>query len=66
MRVIVIRASLVLVVDVGVTVLAVALGWAVGLYVGRVKDALDDWQTSARDDRFPTIRQTLHQVMHPQ
>jgi len=64
--VIVIRASLVLVVDVGVTVLAVAIGWAVGLYVGRVKDALDDWQTSAWDDRFPTIRQTLHQVMHPQ
>jgi len=36
MRVIVIRASLVLVVGVGVTVLAVALGWAVGLYAGRV------------------------------
>ncbi len=31
-----------------------------------LKDALDDWQTSAWDDRFPTIRQTLHQVMHPQ
>ena len=30
------------------------------------KDALDDWQTSAWDDRFPTIRQTLHQVMHSQ
>ena len=29
-------------------------------------DALDDWQTSAWDDLFPSIRQTLNQVMHPQ
>ncbi len=28
-------------------------------------DALDDWQTSAWDDLFPSIRQTLNQVMHP-
>jgi MFS family permease len=40
MRVIVIRASLVLVVGVGVTVLAVALDWAVGLYAGRVLASL--------------------------
>src|SRR5229473_969131 len=26
-------------------------------------DALDDWQTSAWDDLFPSIRQTLNQVM---
>jgi hypothetical protein len=26
-------------------------------------DALDDWQTSAWDDRFPSIRQTLDKVM---
>ena len=30
------------------------------------KDALDDWQTSAWDDRFPSIRQTLNKVMHRQ
>ena len=29
-------------------------------------DALDDWQTSAWDDRFPSLRQTLQKVMHPQ
>jgi hypothetical protein len=29
-------------------------------------DALDDWQTSAWDDLFPSFRQTLNQVMHPQ
>jgi hypothetical protein len=40
MRVIVIRASLVLVVGVGVTVLAVAPGRAVGLYAGRVLASL--------------------------
>jgi len=28
------------------------------------KDAFDDWQTSAWDDRFPTIRKTLKQVMY--
>jgi Ion channel len=27
---------------------------------------LDDWQTSAWDDRFPSIHQTLDKVMHPQ
>ncbi len=27
-------------------------------------DTLDDWQTSAWDERFPSIRQTLHKVMH--
>jgi len=26
---------------------------------------LDDWQTSAWDEMFPSIRQTLNQVMHP-
>ena len=30
------------------------------------KDALDDWQTSAWDEQFPYIHQTLNQVMHPQ
>ena len=25
---------------------------------------LDDWQTSAWDDRFPFIHQTLNKVMH--
>jgi hypothetical protein len=29
-------------------------------------DALDDWQTSAWDDMFPSIRQTLNKVMHPE
>ena len=29
-------------------------------------DTLDDWQTSAWDDLFPSIRQTLNKVMHPQ
>ena len=29
-------------------------------------DVLDDWQTSAWDDRFPSIHQTLHKVMHHQ
>ncbi len=28
------------------------------------KDTLDDWQTSAWDDMFPSIRQTLNTVMH--
>jgi Ion channel len=28
-------------------------------------DTLDDWQTSAWDDQFPSIRQTLNKVMHP-
>jgi hypothetical protein len=28
-------------------------------------DTLNDWQTSAWDDRFPSIRQTLNKVMHP-
>jgi hypothetical protein len=28
-------------------------------------DTLDDWQTSAWDDLFPSIRQTLYKVMHP-
>jgi Ion channel len=28
-------------------------------------DALDDWQTSAWDEQFPSIRQTLKHVMHP-
>jgi hypothetical protein len=27
-------------------------------------DTLDDWQTSAWDEMFPSIRQTLHKVMH--
>ena len=30
------------------------------------KDALDDWQTSAWDEQFPSIHQTLDKVMHPQ
>jgi hypothetical protein len=30
------------------------------------KDALDDWQTSAWDDLFPSIHQTLNKLMHPQ
>jgi len=29
-------------------------------------DVLDDWQTSAWDDQFPSIHQTLNKVMHPQ
>jgi ion channel len=29
------------------------------------KGTLDDWQTSAWDDRFPSIRETLNKVMHP-
>jgi len=29
------------------------------------KDTLDDWQTSAWDDRFPSIRETLNKMMHP-
>jgi hypothetical protein len=29
------------------------------------KDALDDWQTSAWDEQFPSIHQTLNEVMHP-
>ncbi len=29
-------------------------------------DALDDWQTSAWDEQFPSIHQTLNEVMHPQ
>ena len=29
------------------------------------KDALDDWQTSAWDEQFPSIHQTLDKVMHP-
>ena len=29
------------------------------------KDTLDDWQTSAWDDRFPSIRETLKKLMHP-
>ena len=29
-------------------------------------DTVDDWRTSAWDDLFPSIRQTLNQVMHPQ
>lgn len=27
--------------------------------------ALDDWQTTAWDDQFPSIRQTLNKVFHP-
>jgi hypothetical protein len=27
-------------------------------------DTLDDWQTSAWDERFPSVRQTLNKVMH--
>ena len=30
------------------------------------KDTLDDWQTSAWDDRFPSIHQTLNKVIHRQ
>ena len=30
------------------------------------KDTLDDWQTSAWDEQFPFIHQTLNQVIHPQ
>jgi hypothetical protein len=29
------------------------------------KETLDDWQTSAWDDRFPSIRETLKKVMRP-
>ena len=29
------------------------------------KDTFDDWQTSAWDDRFPSIRETLRKVMRP-
>jgi hypothetical protein len=29
------------------------------------KETLDDWQTSDWDDRFPSIRRTLKDVMHP-
>jgi hypothetical protein len=29
-------------------------------------EALDDWQTSAWDELFPSIHQTLNKVMHPQ
>jgi Ion channel len=29
-------------------------------------DTVDDWQTSAWDPLFPSIRQTLNQMMHPQ
>jgi hypothetical protein len=29
------------------------------------QDALDDWQTSAWDEQFPSIHQTLNEVMHP-
>ena len=29
-------------------------------------DTLDDWQTSAWDEMFPSIRQTLKKVMHPE
>ena len=29
-------------------------------------DTVDDWRTSAWDDLFPSIRQTLNQMMHPQ
>jgi hypothetical protein len=29
------------------------------------KETLDDWQTSDWDDRFPSIRQTLKNLMHP-
>jgi hypothetical protein len=29
-------------------------------------ETLDDWQTSAWDDQFPSIRETLDKVMHPQ
>ena len=29
------------------------------------QDALDDWQTSAWDEQFPSIHQTLNEVMRP-
>lgn len=29
------------------------------------KETLDDWQTSAWDDRFPSIHETLNKLMHP-
>jgi hypothetical protein len=29
-----------------------------------LKNALDDWQTSW-DEQFPSIHQTLNEVMHP-
>ena len=29
------------------------------------EDALDNWQTSAWDERFPCMRQTHNKVMHP-
>jgi hypothetical protein len=29
------------------------------------QDTLDDWQTSAWDEQFPSIHQTLNEVMHP-
>ncbi|HEX6477295.1 MAG TPA: potassium channel family protein [Ktedonobacteraceae bacterium] len=28
-------------------------------------DSLDDWQTTAWDDKFPSVLQTLNKVMHP-
>jgi ion channel len=30
------------------------------------KEMLDDWQTSAWDDRFPSIPETLKKMMHPE
>ena len=30
------------------------------------KNTLDDWQTSAWDDRFPSLRDTLKKMMHPE
>ena len=30
------------------------------------KETLDDWQTSDWDDRFPSMRRTLKNVMHPE
>jgi len=30
------------------------------------ENSLDDWQTSAWDDLFPSTRQTLIKVMHPE
>lgn len=29
------------------------------------KETLDDWQTSAWDDRFPSIHETLNKLIHP-
>ena len=29
------------------------------------QDTLDDWQTSAWDEQFPSIHQTLNEIMHP-